>query len=121
MNKSTFSELANWIDEWEELDIVLDGVLTSAELAKIVWELRKRMDFYGTKIVRYFVIVKGKNYYIKLNNNYKGFVSVSTCDETGVSRTEYYPYKVEEDDPSDIPALANLAEMINEAWYNLNS
>lgn len=62
------------------------------------------------------------NYQIKVNNNLKGFVSVS-CEETGttgVSETLYYPF-FKDDEDSYFAGLCSLASMINEAWYICNN
>ena len=62
------------------------------------------------------------NYRIKVNNHYKGFVSVSeeALGITGVSRTEYKPFYYDDED-GYFSGLCNLAQMINEAWYQCNS
>ena len=66
--------------------------------------------------------VEGKQvYHIKVNNSYKGFVSVSDDSATGVSKTCYYPFKFDDDEDSPYAALLNLAQMINEAWYHLKN
>jgi hypothetical protein len=62
------------------------------------------------------------NYQIKVNNNLKGFVSVS-CEETGttgVSETLYYPFFKDEEE-GYFAGLCSLADMINEAWYHCNN
>lgn len=62
------------------------------------------------------------HYQIKVNNNLKGWVSVS-CEETGttgVSHTEYYPFFNDEED-GYFAGLCSLASMINEAWYLCNN
>ena len=59
---------------------------------------------------------KWVQYTLKVNNKHGGFVSVSDDSGTGVSRTLYYPYKPD-DEESPYSALMNLAQMINEAWY----
>lgn len=108
--------LAQWIEE-EGLDLIVDEVMTAERLANIVMVLRNRLQVFG-KVVDWSVKVNGKEYAIRVNNSYKGFVSVTNEDGvTGVSRTEYYPYFVDEEDPNDFPALLTLADMINEAWY----
>ena len=62
------------------------------------------------------------NYQVKVNNRMKGFVSCSeeTLGITGVSRTEYKPFFYDEEE-GYFSGLCNLAQMINEAWYNCNS
>ena len=61
------------------------------------------------------------NYQVKVNNRMKGFVSCSedTLGITGVSRTEYKPFFYDEEE-GYFSGLCNLAQMINEAWYNCN-
>lgn len=62
------------------------------------------------------------NYQIKVKNHHKGFVSVSddVLGITGVSRTEYKPFYFSEDEDGYFSGLTNLAQMINEAWYQCN-
>lgn len=61
------------------------------------------------------------NYLIKVNNDLKGFVSVTSEEtgDTGVSRTEYYPFFKDEEE-GYFAGLCSLASMINEAWYLCN-
>jgi hypothetical protein len=61
-------------------------------------------------------------YNIKVRNYHKGLVSVSSevLGITGVSRTEYKPFYFSEDENSYFSGLCNLAQMINEAWYQCN-
>ena len=114
--------LAEWIEE-EDLDLIIDEVMTAERLAHIVMVLRNRLKVFKSKVVDWTIKVNHHEYAIRVNNKYKGFVSVSNLDEgtTGVSYTEYYPYFVDEDDPNDFPALLSLASMINEAWYHCNN
>lgn len=108
--------LTEWIEE-EGLDLIVDEVLTAERLANIVTTLRNRLQVFG-KVTDLNIKVRGENYAIRVNNNYKGFVSVTNeYGDTGVSYTQYYPYFVDDDDPNDFPALLSLAQMINEAWY----
>ena len=61
------------------------------------------------------------NYQIKVNNSYKGWVSVS-CEETGntgVSNTMYYPFFADVD--GWLIGLFSLAQMINDAWFTCNN
>ena len=113
--------LAEWIEE-ENLDLIVDEVMTADRLSHIVMVLRNRLQVFKSKVVDWTFKAKGQEYAIRVNNNYKGFVSVTNEDgDTGVSHTEYYPYFVDEDDPNDFPALLSLASMINEAWYHCNN
>lgn len=50
-------------------------------------------------------------------NKQDGIVSCSNTEEgcTGVSRTLYFPFYEDDDDPD--AGLKNLIEMVNEAWY----
>lgn len=110
--------LTEFIEE-EGLDLIVDEVLTSERLANIVTTLRNRLQVFG-KVTDLNIKVRGENYAIRVNNNYKGFVSVTNeYGDTGVSYTQYYPYFVDDDDPNDFPALISLAQMINEAWYQI--
>lgn len=70
-----------------------------------------------THTIKFLDVDGWVKYSIKVNNSYKGFVSVSNDDSTGVSRTEYYPFKFDDDEDSPYAALLNLAEMLSEAWY----
>ena len=74
---------------------------------------------HGNKVVQMplFSKMANKGYFLKANNNYQGFVSVSHIEQTGVSRTEYYPFFTDEDE-GDFAGLCSLAQMINEAWYS---
>lgn len=120
-NAVDLQPLAEWIEE-EDLDLVVDEVITSERLAHIVMVMRNRLQVFNSKVVDWETKIGGKVYQIRLNNNYKGFVSVTNEDgDTGVSYTEYYPYFVDDDDPNDFPALLSLAQMINEAWYHANN
>lgn len=66
-------------------------------------------------------LIKGKkDYMYKVNNQYKGFLSVSNEDSTGVSRTEYKPFYSDDED-GWFTGLCSLAQMINEAWYLCNN
>lgn len=60
------------------------------------------------------------DYLYKVNNEHGGFVSISDDDNTGVSRTMYYPFFKDEED-GYYAGLCSLASMINEAWYNCNN
>ena len=56
-------------------------------------------------------------YYVRVNNNYGGFVSVSNeTGDTGVSNTFYYPF-FSDDEDGYFAGYMSLAQMINEAWY----
>lgn len=61
-------------------------------------------------------IPKYSDYMYSINNEYKGFVSMSDDYSTGVERTEYYCFWHDGDECLD--GLKNLASMINAAWYN---
>ena len=113
--------LAEFIEE-EELDLIVDEVMTAERLAHLVMVLRNRLQVFKSKVTDWECKIGGKDYAIRVNNNYKGFVSVTNEDgDTGVSHTEYYPYFVDDDDPNDFPALLTLASMLNEAWYLCNN
>ena len=58
-----------------------------------------------------------RDYLYSVNNQLKGFVSVSSYDCTGVSRTEYKPF-YKDDEDGYFTGLCSLAQMINEAWYH---
>lgn len=60
------------------------------------------------------------DYLYSINNKMKGWVSISSDDCTGVSRTEYKPFWKDEED-GWFTGLCSLASMINEAWYHCNN
>jgi hypothetical protein len=92
------------------------------EIADCVLAIASRM-ILPAKVVEHPLTSCGgiKNYQIKVNNCYHGFVSVSDEDtgDTGVSRTEFYPFF--KDDDGYFAGLCSLASMINEAWYICNN
>lgn len=61
-----------------------------------------------------------RDYLYSVNNQLKGFVSVSNEDCTGVSNTEYKPF-YKDDEDGYFTGLCSLAQMINEAWYHCNN
>lgn len=63
-------------------------------------------------------IPKYSDYRYSVNNEYKGTLSVSNADCTGVSKTEYFPFFHDGDECLD--GLTSLADMLNEAWYYCN-
>lgn len=67
------------------------------------------------------IIENGWDYLYKVHNTQpNGYVSVSSAaGHTGVSRTIYYPF-YEDEEEGYLPALCNLAGMLNEAWYYCN-
>ena len=103
-------ECADILDEFED-----------EEFADVVIDIARLLE--NEKVVNYSLTSCGgiKYYLIKVNNSHGGFVSVSDEDSdiTGVSRTLFYPYWVEHCDC--FAGLCSLAEMINEAWYQLKS
>ena len=82
----------------------------------------KRQKFktvFGISV--YDTKVKGQEYAVRVNNHYKGFVSVTNEDgDTGLSETCYYPFFEDEED-GWFAGQMNLAQMINEAWYHCNN
>ncbi len=98
----------------ECLDIVDDEEVTAKKLACDCMDIAGRLQV--NKVVEYWLHIGSKDYQVKVNNNYGGFVSVSDSCNTGVSRTLYYPY-YEDEDGNAFAGLMSLAQMINEAWY----
>ena len=95
------------------LDIL--DIFNSEEIADKVMEIAGALESSPSAEVS---MVHGTyEYQIKVNNNMNGFVSVSDSFSTGVSRTLYKPYYV--DDDGELEGLINMASMINEAWYKL--
>ena len=102
INDETFDMLNEFTDEE-----IADNVISIAKVLMV-------RDFTNGHII------KGRlDYLYKINNNHKGFVSVSNDSETGVSRTEYFPFYADSD--GYFAGLCNLASMINEAWYLCNN
>lgn len=105
----------------DNLDMLDD--FTEKEIADVVFAIAAKLMV--AEVVEYPVKSCGGlwNYRVKVGNYHKGFVSVSsdTLGITGVSRTEYKPFYFSEDENSYFSGLCNLAQMINEAWYQCNS
>ena len=95
------------------LDIVQDEKVTAWDFANYV--------IYLSKVLRVspFIEDEYKGMKIKIANHLNGYVSVSSDDSTGVSRTKYFPLPLHDDDV--FSAWLNLAQMINEAWYLCNN
>ena len=107
-------ELAEIIQD-DCLDIVCDEKVTAKDFAHYV--------VYLSKVLSVSPIVEDeyKGMKIKVRNVYKGSVSVSSDDCTGVSRTAYYPFPYRNDEDDLFAAWLTLAQMINEAWYQCNN
>ena len=99
------------LDEFKSEDIA-DCVISIAK------QLENKQKVVDTKLIK-FSDRGNTDYYIRVNNNYKGCVSVSNDWETAVSRTEYYPYYTDDPEDGRFTGLCSLASMINEAWYTL--
>lgn len=103
-------KLAEMIDD-ENLDIVDGENITADEFADYIMCLSELLGSC------WLINDEYKGYKIKIRNCLKGSVSVSTDSCTGVSRTLYYPFPYRKDDDDLFDAWINLAQMINEAWY----
>lgn len=110
-------DLVTFIND-EPLDMLDE--FTADEIASKVISIARNLIMYKTNIVQKQMISGDKFYGIKVNNNLKGFVSVSNDDCTGVSRTEYKPFWKDDED-GYFTGLCSLASMINEAWYLCNN
>ena len=99
----------------ENLDMLNE--FTEEEVADCVLAIASHL-LLPAKVVEHEI--KEYGYIIKVNNEYKGWVSVSdrNTGTTGVSNTLYYPFY--EEDESYFAGLCSLASMINEAWYHCN-
>lgn len=101
-------------DEWYD---ILDRV----EVIDFVDAVESVVNGIGEHVSGFRIIIGSVvectlgEYNFKVSNTYKGFVSCSDDNGTGVSHTEYYPYYYDSDDPD--AGLKNLIEMMNEAWY----
>ena len=107
--------LKEFINE-ENLDMLDE--FSAQQIANVVIYMADNFK-HGSKVVQMPLFSKtaNKGYFLKVNNNHQGFVSVSDIGQTGVSRTEYYPFFTDEDE-GDFAGLCSLAQMINEAWYS---
>ena len=93
------------------------------EIADCVLAIASRIMIFKEVVTEPLTSCGGiKNYQIKVNNIYRGSVSVSDEDSgtTGVSETMYYPF-FKDDEGSFFAGLCSLASMINEAWYLCNN
>ena len=108
--------LAEFIRD-EILDIVDEEKMTAERFAGIVQIIGNRVRFCShNKVTDFSFKMGGKKYAVRVNNHYKGFVSVTNEDgDTGLSETAFYPFF--EDEEGWFAGLCNLAQMINEAWY----
>lgn len=116
-NAVDLQQLVEFIQD-ENLDIVDEEDMTSERFANLVNIIGNRVRFCSHNKVTFFDFkLKGRPFYVKVNNHYKGFVSVSNDDgNTGVSNTEYFPF-YEDEEEGWFAGLCNLAQMIDEAWY----
>jgi hypothetical protein len=106
------TELAEIISN-DCLDIVDGENVTAWDFANYV--------MYLSKVLRVCWLVEDeyKGMKIKVRNCLRGSVSVSCGESTGLSETLYKPFPT--DDEDIFGAWLNLAQMINEAWYNCNN
>lgn len=102
----------------ENLDIVDEENMTAERFANLVNIIGNRVRFCShNKVTLFDFKMKGRTFYVKVNNNHKGFVSVTNDDgNTGVSNTEYFPF-FEDEEEGYFAGQCSLAQMINEAWY----
>lgn len=112
-------DLVTFIND-EPLDMLDE--FTADDIAKACIYIGRGLLMYKTTTInRQLRSSEDKSYWIKISNKQGGFVSVSNNDgETGVSRTEYFPFYKDDEDGYFI-GLCNLAQMINEAWYYCNN
>jgi hypothetical protein len=109
-------DLIEYISD-EILDIANE--LTEEEIADCVLAIASRL-LLPAKVVEHEI--KDYGYIVKINNTHGGWVSVSDMNtgDTGVSRTEFYPF-YKDDEDGYFAGLCSLASMINEAWYLCNN
>lgn len=91
----------------ENLDMLDE--FTEYEIADIVLAIAERLTTSDT--AEYSV----KDYHFKVYNTNAAWVSCSDNTQTGVSRSVYYAFY--DDDDGYFSGMCNLAQMINEAWY----
>lgn len=104
----------------EPLDMLEE--FTDEEIADKVIEIAKTLvvrNFTNGHIIKYRANKPKLDYLYKINNKIKGFVSLSDDSTTGVSRTLYRPFYHENGDW--FGGLCCLAEMLNEAYYQLKN
>lgn len=106
------SELAEIIQN-DCLDIVDGEKITAFDFANYVIYISKCLRSY------WWIEDEYKGMKIKIRNCLHGSVSVSNDDCTGVSNTLYYPFPTDDEDV--FGSWLNLAQMINEAWYQCNN
>ena len=109
-------DLVTYIND-EPLDMLDE--FTEEEIADCVLAIASHL-LLPAKVVEYEI--KDYGYIVKINNTHGGWVSVSDMNtgDTGVSRTEFYPF-YKDDDDGYFAGLCSLASMINEAWYHCNN
>ena len=114
-------EREDLIEEIRDLNPDMLDEFTEDEIADCVLDIAMRLGTKKGRVIDYKLIKfsdrGNKDYQIRVSNTNGGFVSVSDDCSTGVSRTFYYPFYVE--DGEALCGLASLVEMINEAWYQL--
>lgn len=83
----------------------------------IVTKIQKRVTPYSISLCGQITANLGK-YQFDVSQRLKGTVSCSDTEEveTAVSKTAYFPYYYDSEDPD--AGLKNLIEMINESWYH---
>lgn len=116
-NAVDFQPLTEFIQD-ENLDIIHEKNMSAERLARLVFIIGNRIRFCShNNVAEYNFLMSGKLWEVKVNNNYKGFVSVTDEDGcTGVSYTEYKPFWSDDED-GYFTGYCSLAQMINEAWY----
>ncbi len=95
---------------------------TDEEIADKVIDIAKTLmvrDFTNGHLIKHSDNRLNIDYLYKVNNHVNGFVSLSDCCSTGVSRTCYKPFFVEGE--GFYAGLCNLADMLNESWYLLKN
>lgn len=97
----------------ENLDIVDEETITAWDFANYV--------IFLSKVLRTYWLIEDEyaGFKIKIRNCLRGSVSVSDDECTGLSTTLYKPFPTDDEDLYG--ALLNLAQMINEAWYECNN
>ena len=102
----------------EPLDILDE--FEADTIADLCIDIAKRLAYRDFCCGHLINRVKHLDYLYNVNNQMKGFVSISDDDCTGVSRTEYKPF-YKDDEDGYFTGLCSLASMINEAWYLCNN
>ena len=120
MSNEYYNQCGNWLES-ELAEIIQDDCLDIVDGEKVTAIDFANYVIYLSKVLRSYWLIEDeyKGMKIKIRNCLHGSVSVSNDSCTGVSKTLYYPFPLNDDDM--FGAWLNLAQMINEAWFQCNN